>query len=423
MGADLFLVLLGGLLVLAFLAEEAMARFHVPPVLVLIGSGLLLGPATHVLPAERFIAVAPHFGALAFLLILFEGGLDLELGSVVRGLRGGLSLAVVGFALAALVVLALAMAAGLPPAVSAAYAIVLAPISGSIVLPLAGRLGLRPAVRTVLVLEAALADVLGVLAMGLLSRLETGGGIAGLLAVGSLLAAGLSVLLALLLGLAWPRVIRLLGERRFVDVLTFGLAMLLWGAADGAGASGALVVLVFGVTLANEEAILGSAGVRGGALGSLGAVARDTVTGLHSFIAQLTFIVRTFFFVFLGVVVQFADLSLREYALAGAAVALLLLTRRLVLEFVESRGGLAVTGRERTGLMLLQPRGLVSAVLALEAVHLGLDGEGAMLGVTSVVILATNTLLLPGARRLTPGPGIVMEAGPRRSNSGEAPGA
>lgn len=95
-------MLLGGLLVLAFLAEEAFRLIRIPPVLVLIACGVLLGPVTHVLPGAAFGRVAPQFGALA--------------------------------------------------------------------------------------------DVLGVLAMGFLRQLETGGGLAGLLALGSLVAAFSAVL-------------------------------------------------------------------------------------------------------------------------------------------------------------------------------------------------------------------------------------
>jgi len=393
-----FLVLLGGLLVLAFLAEEGFARWGVPPVLVLMASGLVLGPASGFLPAERFLEVAPHFGALAFLLILFEGGLDLHIASVIRRLRAGVAMAVTGFAVAAATAVAAGVAAGLPPAAAMVLAIVVAPISGAIVLPLAGRLGLREEVRTVVILEAALADVLAVLAMTLARQVLTGGGLAGLLAMGSMLAALFSVLLALGAGLAWPRVLRRLGDRRFVDVLTFGVALTMWGFVETIGASGALAVLVFGLVLANEKELLEAVGL---APEPVASVTGEAVARLHVFTAQLTFLVRTFFFVFLGVVVRPADLPWPRWFLAVGFVALFVGGRWLVLDYLESRATFALLGQERKTLWLLQPRGLVSAVLALEAVHLGVD-DGSFVGVASVVILATNLLLLFMGRRAAP---------------------
>ena len=394
MPTETFLIVLGALLVLAFAAEGLFSRLRLPPVIVLMASGLLLGPGLHLLPPERFVEVAPHFGALAFLLILFEGGLDLNVDAVLTRLRAGLVLALLGFAVAVAIALVGALLMGMPPVTGVALAIALAPISGSIVLPLVWRVSLRDALRTVVVLEAALADVLAVLAMGMMARLITGGGLAGLLAVGSLVAALFSVGVAVGAGLLWPRVLRRFGEHRYLDALTLGLALILWGAAETLGASGALVVLVFGITLANEAALLAKIGLpeHGAA-----AVAAETVAGLHVFIAQLTFVVRAFFFVFLGVVVTFGEMPARRYLVAGAVGLFLVAGRRAVLWYLERRGVLVLSAGEALPLSLLQPRGLVSAVLAIEAAHLGFDGDGAFLGVVSLVIVVTNLLLVPAA--------------------------
>jgi cell volume regulation protein A len=372
-----FLVLLGGLVVLAFLAEEAFERLRLPPVLVLIVCGLILGPATGLLPAQRFAEVAPHFGAIAFLLILFEGGLDLELEAVVSRLRAGVTLGVVGFAVSLVLAAVVGWVGQLGVIRALAFGLVLAPVSGAIVIPLAGKLGLRDEARTTVVLEAALADVLGVLGMALLVRILTGGGLVGLVALGSVLAAVFSVIAGLVAGLIWPRALRWLGERRFVDVLSFGVALALWGFAELIGASGALVVLVFGLTLANEGALLKSLGLPAEAVS---ATARRATRRLHRFIGELTFLVRTFFFVFLGVVVLF------------------LVGRALVLKVLSGRRILVLTPRQHMAVFLLQPRGLVSAVLALQAAQLGLDADGTLLGVASLVILATNVLLVAGGR-------------------------
>lgn len=399
MAPDTFFVLLGSLLLLAFAAESAFTRLRIPPVVVLVAVGLLLGPVTGLLPANRFVEVAPHFGALAFLLILFEGGLDLSVAVVLTRFRAGLLLAGVGLLVAVAIGTAVALAARFPPVEALALAVALAPISGSIVLPLVGNLGLRTELQTTLVLEAALADVLAVLAMGLLVRLETGGGAAGLVALGSLLAAVFSVVAALAAGLLWPRLLRRLGDRRHLDALTLGVAMALWGFADGIGASGALAVLVFGITLANEGRLLDLLGLP---FGEVVAVANETVVSLHRFIGQLTFVVRAFFFVFLGVVVSFAQLPVSHYAVAAAVVALLLPGRWAAIAWLESRGLLLLSRAERLPLVMLQPRGLVSAVLAIEAGHAGLAGGGSFLGIVSLVLLATNLLLIPAALRLRP---------------------
>jgi Na+:H+ antiporter len=390
-----FLILLGGLVVLAFVAEEAFERLRIPPVLVLIAAGLLLGPASDLLPAKRFAEVAPQFGALAFLLILFEGGLDLDLKEVVTKLRVATTLAAANFALAFLLALAVGVAGKLGVERALAFGILLAPVSGTIVIPLVGRLGLRSGVRTMVVLEAALADVLAVLGMGLLAKVVTGGSLVGVIAVGSLFPVAGSAFVGVAAGLVWPRVVRWLGPRRFVDVLSFGVALSLWGVAELAQASGAISVLVFGMTLANEGPLLRLVGLP---VEAASVTARHTVRRMHRFIGELTFLVRTFFFVFLGVVVRFTHLSPSHYLQAGAIFVLFLAGRALVVRVLAARTVPPLSAVERRTVWLLQPRGLVSAVLAIQAAAIGLDSDGTLLGVATLVVLATNILLLAAGR-------------------------
>ena len=391
MESGTFLILLGGLVVLSFLAEEAFERLRIPPVLVLIAAGLLLGPAFGLLPARRFAEVAPQFGALAFLLILFEGGLDLDFQEVVTKLRAGAALAIANFAVSFAIAAGVGLTAKLGVPEALALGIVLAPVSGTIVIPLVARLGLRPDARTTVVLEAAIADVFAVLAMSLLAKSVTGTGLGGLIALGSLLAAAAAALAGVAAGLLWPRVLRWLGERRFLDVLSFGVALGLWGLAELVGTSGALTVLLFGMTLANEGALLRTLHLPAELVSR---TARHTVRRMHRFIGELTFLVRTFFFVFLGVVVRFGHLPRERYLAAGAVCLLFVAGRGLALKVLSARGVLGVTASERKTIWLLQPRGLVSAVLAIQAASVGLDPDGSLLGVTSLVILATNGLLL-----------------------------
>lgn len=396
MESDSFLVLLGGLVVLAFIAEELFRRALVPPVLVLMLCGVALGPVAHVLPAEEFTRVASHFGALAFLLILFEGGLDLDIRAVVHHVAPGAGLALSGFGVAFASATSLARFAGMAWEPAVVLGVILAPISGAIVLPLAGRLGFRDEVRTLVILEAALADVLAVLGMGFVSGLRSEGGLAGLLALGSLLAAVFSVTVAVVAGLAWPRAVRTLADRQYVHVLTLGVVLMLWGSVQLLGASGALVALVFGLTLANERQILTGLGLDSARLSR---VLNELNLRLHRFIAQLTFLVRAFFFVFLGVVVNFDTLRPPLYATGVAVVGLFLAGRWLLLRLFQRHGRIKLTAGERRNVLFLQPRGLVSAVLAVEAIRLNVPGARAFLGLASLVIVVSNVLMAIGLRR------------------------
>jgi predicted Kef-type K+ transport protein len=75
----LFFAPLGGLLVLAFIANRLVRFTRVPDVIILMATGVLIGPVLHCVNPDIFRGASRGFGALAPILILFEGGLNLKL--------------------------------------------------------------------------------------------------------------------------------------------------------------------------------------------------------------------------------------------------------------------------------------------------------------------------------------------------------
>src|ERR1700722_6951142 len=90
--------LLGGLLVLAFAANRLFRWSRFPDVVVLMGTGILIGPVLHWAKADQFKDVTHAFGTLALILILFEGGLDLNIRETVSHFPGGLLFGVLTYA-------------------------------------------------------------------------------------------------------------------------------------------------------------------------------------------------------------------------------------------------------------------------------------------------------------------------------------
>src|SRR3984885_2964747 len=99
MDLTLFFALLGGLLVLAFLANRLVRFTHVPDVIILMATGVLIGPLLHWVNPDIFRGAARAFGTLALILILFEGGLDLKFREIVKHFGAGLFLSLFSFVL------------------------------------------------------------------------------------------------------------------------------------------------------------------------------------------------------------------------------------------------------------------------------------------------------------------------------------
>src|ERR1700688_4556116 len=97
MDLNLFFAILGGLLVLAFVANRLVRFTHVPDVIILMAAGVLIGPVLHWLEPDVFRGVTRGFGSLALILILFEGGLDLKLREIVKHFGPGFFLSIFSF--------------------------------------------------------------------------------------------------------------------------------------------------------------------------------------------------------------------------------------------------------------------------------------------------------------------------------------
>jgi cell volume regulation protein A len=76
--------LVGFVTVLGFIGNYIFKKTGVPDILILLVLGLLLGPVTQIVPSETLTGFSQIFSSLALMIILFEGGLNLDLYKVLQ---------------------------------------------------------------------------------------------------------------------------------------------------------------------------------------------------------------------------------------------------------------------------------------------------------------------------------------------------
>jgi cell volume regulation protein A len=191
----------------------------------------------------------------------------------------------------------------------------------------------------------------------------------------------------------------LLAEQRFWQALNFAAVLLLYAGTTALKGSGLFAVLVFGVVLANlrrarEQLLAAGMGIK--------LPEGDFHHQILSFHSELSFLIRTFFFVMIGAVVHFSGLRANALPILGFAGAILV-ARWLAVNLSRwTWKGISAT--ERGLIVLLLPRGLITAVLAIQVIEDGGAAYGFLRSVAFVVILITNMLLVVGsvqARRAT----------------------
>lgn len=363
------ILVVGLVIVCGHLLTALFRRRHIPDVLVLMVAGVLVGPLVLNLasPAD-FGKVGPVMTTVSLIVILFEGGIGLDLKSVreAAGETARVTLFTFGATFAIVTGIGWLL---LRDATSAAMlGAILAGTSSAVVIPMVNALGCAPRARAVLALESALTDVLCiVLTFGLLETAVAGAFDSGRL-LGTILS---SLVMASVLGfvgavgwtLALTRVRQL--PNSFTSV--FAVLFVLYGVAEMLGWSGAITALAFGMTIGNPPLDL-LAKVPGLAT-LLGDGTRfETVTTTErGLFGEMVFLVKLFFFLYLGLSLTVSGTG--PTLAAVGIVAAVYLARLVLVRLALDR---SVTRRDAAIAAIMVPKGLAAAVLASVPAQRGL---------------------------------------------------
>lgn len=359
----LLLIILGGIIALGFLGNLFAERTRMPDLLLLIGVGLLLGPILKVIPPDGVRPFMPAFGAIALTIILFEGGLDLDLQRTLRQAGRAILLAGLSFGIALLLIYyALLLGTGRSDRLVWAVAAALACTSAPIVIPVLARVLPNSPMRPLLAVESALSDALAVIVVLLLQHFEdlpiSGAAFAGRLGQSFLIGAGAAVAV----GLVWLWLLSRFHARKYFYLMTIGIVFLMMGGVERFHGSGALAVLIFGILLANGPLL---AGLVSAAARERLATAAGEGRGLHSRLteshAELSLVTRTFFFVYLGIIFRWPGSETRTWLSILLVMVGLLIGRELAVQLLG--WSTRVGARDRRVLSVMLPRGLATAVL------------------------------------------------------------
>jgi cell volume regulation protein A len=360
----------------------------------------------------KFRVITDMLGTLALILILFEGGLDLDLRETLQHFPGGVLLAIVSYALSVGLVAWVARNTRNSPDFTLRSALLVGAILGctssSVVLPVLQQMGIRDPLRVVLLIDSSLSDVLAVTTVNVLLDIGAGGEpfVGGFLGKVSLKMIA-SIVAAILAGVVWSRALPLLSEQRFWQIVTFSVVLLLYAAAQAASHSGLLAVLTFGLTLANvrriDPRLLG-------VLFTVKPLGKEHHVELLAFYSEMAFLVRTFFFVLLGVIVDIRGLRGHVLLTLGSLGALVV-ARALAVKASRWSWG-KMEPREREIALWIFPRGLITAVLAIQVLEARGSQFDFLPAVAFATIVVTNILVVFGSIRAKRGEPPDMEITP-----------
>ncbi|MFO0937449.1 MAG: sodium:proton antiporter [Gemmataceae bacterium] len=375
---DTVLLALAGIVVAGTAAQWLAWRLRIPAILLLLGTGLLLGPALGWLKPDQLLGDLFYPGiSLCVAIILFEGGLGLQFRELKGVQRALIRLLTVGVAITGLgTAIAAHYLLSLPWGVSFVLGAVLTVTGPTVVGPLLRDIRLGGRVGALLRWEGIVIDPIGAMLTATMAIIVRSGGqgISPLHIVGNL---AIVVVIGVSVGLASAFVMLLIFRNfwapdRMHIPLTLGMVLAVFTLADWLHTDAGLVaVTVMGITLANQR--------------------RTTIKHVAEFQEPLVVILLSSLFIIVGARVEPGQVL--NLGFAGALfVAAMVLVIRPVAVFC-STVGLDLQKAERLFLASLAPRGVVAAavasVMALELVHAKVPGADRLLPVTVLTIIGT----------------------------------
>lgn len=360
-------------------------KTNIPDVLVLMLAGILLGPLLGIVTPQDFGKMGSVIATIALVVILFESGTSLNLGVLGKSLATTGVLSLVCFVLTAAIITLVGFSALNLPWISAILlGVTLGGTSSAVVIPMVEALRLSEKPATVLVLESALSDVLCIVGVFALLQVYTQGGIEPGKLVGGVLAALIfAAIIGVLGGIGWLLV---LGKvRDFPNTISSTLAyvFIVYGVTEQLGFSGAIAALALGITMTNFEQF---------GLTRINSLSSKSIEPLNEmdrvFYRESVFLLKTYFFVYLGISIHFGTAHL---ALTAIAMTVLVFAMRAGLtRFVYRDAGYTLRDSAITSMMA--PKGLAAAVLAGLPLQYGVVGGETIRDTTYMVVLISISL-------------------------------
>jgi Na+:H+ antiporter len=384
------------IILIAFLANYLFNRTGLPDMLVLIFLGVFLGPVLGVFNPTAIASFSPYIAALALAYILFDGGMGLNLRQCIFNSHRAILLASLGFIFSVLSIGGLMIIVfNIPVIYGLLFGSILGGSSSVAVISLALKIKISEKGATILILESALTDILCVvISISLLNIIVTGQAnfssislnIAGEFLIGA--AVGLA------LGISWLFVLKRVASLPFSYMLTIGIVLLAYAVSASIGGSGALSALLFGLILGNDREIRKLFKKNGNNVnnGNYEEISIPISKGLKRFEAEIAFLIRAFFFVFLGIIVSISSLTI---LLAGIVLSLILLATRVgAIWIITLKNSLQ---KDRKIMSLVLTRGLAAAVLATLPSQYGLLYSDLFVGLAVIVIVMTAIMATIGS--------------------------
>ncbi len=387
MDVNLILLEIALIIFFGYFAELFFKKFNIPDILFLITLGYILGPQVlNIINPNVFGDAALIFTTFTLLFLSYDGAFNIDLTSFTKGLSRSLKISFTNFIISSLtisiIIYLLSLTKILPfnLLTSLLVGFILGGISSSFVIPILKQIKYKNEIKTILTLESAFTDVysivfslaiLDIIVSNQFNIKDSFSNVISLFAI------------ALFIGIIAASIWILIVEKFFKDkkfyMLTIAYVIIVYVTAQLLGGNGAIAVLFLGLILKNSKKITKI----------LSDISKkkeeEIITAVDNeekyFYEQISFILKAFFFVYIGLFINFSEYL---YVIIGILIAaVILLTRYFYIKTLK------LNGKDKTFISSFYARGLAAAALAQIAVSKNIPYSLTITKITYMVITFT----------------------------------
>lgn len=351
-------------------------KTKISEIIILLLVGLLIGPISSALgygfldelALINFQNFLPYFASFALIMILFEGGLHLNFFKTIKALPGSLSFSLGVFILNLIIITGFFWVIGLTglitidPLIALFIATIIGGTSSAVIVPIIRGTSANEETKTLLILESALTDIFCVIIAVAIAQIFLIGAVdLGVISNGIFANFSIGVLLGFIFGIIWLKVLSHLKGNSYDYLITLSALLIIYSIVGFIGGNGAIAVLIFGIVLGNSEDITGM----------LRITRRSLDNNIRSFQGELSFLIKTFFFVYLGLLFKLEFITIQTVLLSIAVVIIILISRKAIASLLAKFRPIFAPDKDL--LMWMSARGLAAAVLVSLPLSMGLD--------------------------------------------------
>jgi cell volume regulation protein A len=355
--------------------------------------GVLLGSyGLSVVAIEDISGIAPIFISFTLLFLLYDGAFTIDLASFTQEFNATMRVTLFNFFLssAAVAVVFLAFLVDWKTALLAGFT--LGGISSAFAIPLLKQLRPPKKAASILTLESAFTDVLCiVLALAMMDLILMASFDVKAIASTIVSLFAIAGLVGVVAGVVWVFILTHVLRRNAMNMITIAFLLLVYVATEYLGGNGAIACLFFGIVLKNSlelrnilREIVGKERVRATAKNHKVGIS-VTSSNEEAFYHEISFFVKTLFFVYIGILIDFSDWRATVIGLICAVA--IVIARRFSRMTTKD-----LPEVDRALIAAVFARGLAPAVIVQIAVQRSVPGAAFLSQVVMIFILGTIIL-------------------------------